>query len=51
MKVVVSVVRYVEVEADTNEEAVMLAESIVPHGAMYDVIASSDVDDWSVYYV
>lgn len=51
MKVVVSIVRYVEVEAETRDEAIEIAETIVPNGAVYDVITSSDVDDWSVYYV
>lgn len=51
MKIVVSVVRYVEVDADSHDEAIEIAESIVPNGAMYDVITSSDVDDWSVFYV
>lgn len=51
MKFVVSVVKYVEVEAESRDEAVANAELLVPNGALYDVITSSDVDDWSVYYV
>lgn len=51
MKFTVSVIRYVEVEAECKDDAVAEAMEIAPHGVSYDVVNIVNDDDWYLFYV